>query len=86
MSDAFEATWDRVTRLSGATFSTVRGKHFSYEAHANGVNMTTTNRLLPRSDFQKAFERLPVSGPGALQDLQGPSYVYAILTDPRVRP
>jgi hypothetical protein len=26
-----------------------------------------------------------VSGPGALQDLQGPSYVYAILTDPRVR-
>ena len=63
----------------------MRGKRFSYQAHGHGVDMNTTNRILPRSDFQKAFERFPVSGPGDLQDLQGPSYIYSILMDPRVR-
>lgn len=85
MSTTFEATWQRVQELSGQTFLTVRGKQFSYKANGRGVAMNTTNRVLPRSDFQKAFERFPVSGPGALQDLQGPSYIYAILMDPRVR-
>lgn len=85
MSTAFEAAWQRIQDLSGQIFTTVRGKPFSYQALAHGVSMNTTNRVLPRSDFQRAFERFPVSGPGALQDLQGPSYIYAILMDARVR-
>jgi hypothetical protein len=39
---------------------------------------------LTRTQFQKAYERSPLQGPGQLQDLQGPSYLFAILTDPRV--
>lgn len=81
----FAATWAKVQLHSGETFSTVSGKEFRYEARESGVEMLTTNRLLPRSDFEKAFARMPVGGPGALQDLQGPSYIYAILTDPRLR-
>lgn len=81
----FAATWAKVQQHSGETFTTVTGKEFRYEAHAGGVEMLTTTRVLPRSDFQAAFARMPVAGPGALQDLQGPSYLYAILTDPRVR-
>jgi hypothetical protein len=38
-----------------------------------------------RRPLQGGPRPLPGSGPGDLQDLQGPSYVYAILTDPRVR-
>jgi hypothetical protein len=45
---------------------------------------STTYRLLPRSQFARAFERAPLGGPGQLQDLQGPSYLFAILTDPRI--
>ncbi|TBT82724.1 hypothetical protein ET989_13600 [Propioniciclava sinopodophylli] len=85
MNDTFEATWERVKSLTDATFTTVRGKQFSYRAANGGISMNTTKRAVPRADFKKAFERMPVSGPGALQDLQGPSYVYAILMDPRVR-
>ena len=28
---------------------------------------------------------MPVDGPGALQDLRGPSYLFAVLMDERVR-
>jgi uncharacterized protein (DUF2235 family) len=48
------------------------------------LRLRNTNRLLPRSQVEKAYARLPVSRPGDVQDLQGPSYLYAILTDPRV--
>ena len=81
----FAATWAKVQQHSGEAFSTVTGKEFRYEAHNGGIEMLTTNRTLPRSSFEEAFARMPVDGPGALQDLQGPSYLYAILTDPRVR-
>ena len=41
---------------------------------------------LHRSQFEKAYGQGPLTGPGQLNDLvRGPSYVYAILTDPRVR-
>jgi hypothetical protein len=43
-----------------------------------------TNHQLPRSHFRTAYERMPVEGPGELNDLRGPSYLYAILTDPRI--
>ena len=85
MNTKFAAIWQRVQDLSGQTFTTVSGRQFSYHAHGHDVDMNTTNRTLPRSDFQKAFDRFPVSGPGALHDLQGPSYIYSILMDPRVR-
>ena len=36
------------------------------------------------SHFRKAFDRAPLPGPDSIQDLQGPSYIWAIPTDPRV--
>lgn len=81
----FAAKWAKVQQHSGETFTTVTGREFRYEAHAGGVEMLTTNRILPRSAFEAAFARMPVAGPGAFHDLQGPSYLYAILTDPRVQ-
>jgi hypothetical protein len=39
---------------------------------------------LPRQDFEKAWHRRPLTRTRELQDLQGPSYLFAILTDPRV--
>jgi hypothetical protein len=81
----FIATWRRVQQHAGQAFTTVRGKPFRYSASEGGIYMLTTNRVLPRADFEEALRRMPVSGPGALQDLQGPSYIYAILNDPRVK-
>lgn len=81
----FATIWARVRQHSGETFMTVTGREFRYEARSGGVEMLTTNRVLPRSSFEEAYARMPVDGPGALQDLQGPSYIYAVLVDPRIR-
>lgn len=80
----FTVIWERIRHLSGAKFTTKTGRPFSYAATSGGVSMNTTNHLLPKGHFQEAFERLPLSGPSRLQDLRGPSYLYAILIDPRV--
>lgn len=80
----FREIWARVQQHAGEVFTTVRGKESRYSARAGGVEMLTTNRVLPRADFEQALARMPVDGPGALQDLQGPSYLFAILSDPRV--
>jgi len=76
--------WARISALAGETFTTKTGRPFAYDSDARAVHLRNTNRSLPRAQFEAALERFPVSGPGELQDLQGPSYIYAILTDRRV--
>jgi hypothetical protein len=86
---SFDDVWPRIEAHAGEEFRTIRGKPFSYNIRGSAVvprpgKATETNRLLPRSHFQKAWDRRPLSGPGQIHDLQGPAYVYAILTDPRI--
>ena len=81
----FDEVWHGIVALSGQTFRQKRGKPFTYVVSGNSLKPSTTNRQLPRSHFARAFERAPLDGPGQLQDLQGPSYLFAILTDPRIR-
>jgi hypothetical protein len=58
----FTLTWQRVQEHAGEVFTTVTGKEFRYSAVAGGVQMQTTNWMLPRSDFEKALDRTPVAG------------------------
>ena len=80
----FDAVWSRIVAQSGTIFTQVRGQRFTYSVAGNSVTPSTTPRAIGRSQFEAAFARLPVSGPGQLNDLQGPSYLYAILTDARI--
>ena len=80
----FDEVWQRIVTLRGETFYQKRGKPFTYAVSGNSLKPSTTNRQLPRSHFARAFARAPLDGPGQLQDLQGPSYLFAILTDPRI--
>src|SRR5712691_1247858 len=80
----FDVVWQRIVTLQGQTFLQKRGKAFRYRISGNSVVPSTTNRQLARSQFARAHERAPLRGPGQLQDLQGPSYLFAILTDARV--
>ncbi len=77
--------WRRIVELEGEEFVQLRGGRFRFEIRGNALAPDRTNRLLPRSSFRQAIELMPVDGPGRLQHLQGPSYLYAILMDPRVR-
>ena len=81
--------WVRIKRHGGEEFRTVRGEPFSYDVHGNIVvprpqKGTPTARQLSKSDFEKAWARKPLSGPNQIKDLQGASYIYGILTDPRI--
>ena len=83
MSD-ISAVGDRIKQNQGQVFHQLRGNAFTYEVRGNIVIPDRTNRSLPRSDFEKALQLMPLRGPGQIQHLQGPSYIYAILTDPRI--
>lgn len=80
----FAAIWARIVAAQGQRFHQKTGKPFTYVVHGAAVVPDTTNRQIPRSHFEQASLRRPLDGPGRLQDLQGPSYLYAILTDRRV--
>ena len=82
--DNFTPIWDRIAAHAGSEFRQKTGRQFTYSLTGNAITPSTTNRVLARTQFEKAYERSPLRGPGQLQDLQGPSYLFAILTDPRV--
>ncbi|MGH9509681.1 MAG: hypothetical protein ACRD2M_07080, partial [Terriglobales bacterium] len=82
----FDTVWQNIQRRAGETFHQVRGKAFQYEAHQGYLKLSTTNRNISRSDFEKAFAHRPLRSVQQINGLgvQGPSYVFAILTDPRI--
>ncbi|MCU1335896.1 MAG: hypothetical protein JWO19_1477 [Bryobacterales bacterium] len=85
----FDRVWDRIKLHIGQEFRTKREEPFSYDVQGNIViprphNGEQTKRRLPRSDFEKAWNRRPLFGPGQIHDLQGPSYIYGILSDARI--
>jgi hypothetical protein len=44
-----------------------------------------TNQNISKSDFEKAIKFLPLANTTPVQHLRGPSYIYAILMDKRIR-
>jgi len=80
----FDKIWSRIELNSGQVFALKRGQEFTYEVRSGCVIPDRANRSLPRSNFKQAFELLPLTGPGAIQHLQGPSYIFAILSDTRI--
>lgn len=81
---SIDAVWPRVRALAGEQFRHKGGKPFTYVAHANYIKLETTNRNISRTAVATALERVPLKGPGDVQDLSAPSYLYGILADVRV--
>jgi hypothetical protein len=82
--NSFVEVWRRITSLTGTEFHQVRGQMFTYIVSGEYIIPSTTQIRISNTNFKKAWEQLPVNGPGALQDIIAPSYVFAILTDPRI--
>jgi TIR domain len=81
----FDMTWQRIVSLAGETFHTKTGLAFTYSIHGTSLLPDRTDYPLHVSQFRLAFERLPLAGPGDISNVvRGPSYIYAILTDPRI--
>jgi hypothetical protein len=81
----FDLVWRRITMHAGQTFRLVRGGEFVYRVEDNKVFHNRTDVAIPRDHFARAWSLIPLSGPGEInREVVGPSYVYAILTDPRI--
>ena len=78
--------WGRIRSLEGELFVTKTGKEFTYSIEGFGLRPSRTDYTISRSNFQTALELAPLGGPGEINDLvRGPSYVWAILHDARIR-
>lgn len=77
--------WERIVEHSGDTFYQIRGKAFTYDASGRTIRLHTTNWSIPRSAIDEALTMVPLLNTTVVQHLMGPSYIYAILSDPRVR-
>jgi predicted nucleotide-binding protein len=81
----FEEVWQRIVDLQGETFNTVTGLPFEYVIDREALIPSRTDYRLSRGNFEKAFARVPIGQPREINnDVRGPSYVWAILHDPRV--
>ncbi|MFI5385457.1 MAG: hypothetical protein ACHQ50_04975 [Fimbriimonadales bacterium] len=83
---AFDEVWIRIQRFAGEPFHQARGKEFAYSVREGFVKPTTSSLAISYNAFELAFGRRPIEAPGKLKDIEGASYLYAILTDPRISP
>ena len=85
MTSDLATVWSRIRQHEGEGFQLIRGDVFTYEMFDNYLLPVGRVRHLSRTNFGKALVRVPLDGYQSVKDLQGPSYVYAILMDPRIR-
>ena len=82
----FNDVWERIIRNQGELFYTVKDLPFTYQIIKNSVVTNRTNYPINKSQFVKAYEMGELHGPGEISKIvRGPAYVYAILTDSRIR-
>jgi hypothetical protein len=77
--------WTRIKSCAGETFQQIRGKKFSYVVNGDYVDLSSTNHRIPKKHFQEALLMVPLPSTVEVQHLRGPSYIYAILMDKRIR-
>lgn len=80
-----EKIWTRIKEHEGEMFRQIRGRAFTYTVRGASIVPSTTNRVISRPQFAQALEFVPLANTRPVQHLQGPSYIFAILMDQRIR-
>jgi len=84
-----EAVWQRTVSHQGEQFQTVRGLPFTFEVEGPGIwffrDGKRVNRKLTRIQFEVALSRCPLARTTEISDLMDYPYVFAVLTDRRIR-
>jgi hypothetical protein len=82
---SFEQVWNRIVAFEGEEFRTITNLPFTYELKGNSLCPSRTKYNISKADFAKAYELVPLTGPGEINNLvRGPAYTWAILHDKRV--
>ena len=82
----FDEIWKRILEHQGEEFHTYRGYAFKYVVDGNQVVPDRTKFPLHKNNFMKATDVETLSRVSDLpRNVMGPSYVFAIMTDSRIR-
>jgi len=79
--------WQRIHAHQNEPFKTTTGLPFTYSVSGNELFVDRTSDFpLHACQFEKALALVPIARPNEINRLvRGPSYVWAILHDARVR-
>ena len=82
-----DKVWPRIRGRAGEEFYTISQISFTYALRGREqIETTRTWVHIRRLDFERALEVVPCDGPSSLpSNVMGPSYVWAILHDKRIR-
>jgi len=83
----FELVWERIQQHAGGTFYLLGGMTFTYEIIEDQLQPSTSERPIPRSDFERVYAMGEVPNQRALKSMGLPDapFIFSILTDPRLR-
>ncbi|ACB84183.1 hypothetical protein [Natranaerobius thermophilus] len=76
---------DVLITYEGESFQQKRGKQFTYKVKGNSIVPDTTKYPIPIKDIIKGLNRGQVTRVADLKDLRGSSYIYALVTDKRIK-
>ena len=82
---SIEKIWPRIRKCESEVFRQIRGQPFTYTVQGAAIVPSTTNRNISRSQFDRALHFVSLANTRPVQHLQGPSYMFAILMDQRIR-
>lgn len=76
--------WEKIKQHQGETFYTAHRKAFTYKIEGEVLRHTLCTETLSCTSFEKAELLAPCKVSDIHDVVTGPSYVYAIITDPRI--
>jgi hypothetical protein len=85
MKPSIDTIWQRISAHAGETFQQIRGGEFTYVGESSHIKPDRTNQQIPRGHFEEALGLVPLENAVPVQHLRGPSYIFAVLMDPRIR-
>ena len=80
-----EAIWENIKRHEGEVFYTVSGLEFTNQVDGEKLIHTRSKVAISKSAFEKAIILNPQKPSDLHNDVVGPSYIYAIISDSRIR-
>jgi hypothetical protein len=82
----FNKVWPRVEKHAEEEFLQIKSGKFTYMVDGGHVYASRTKQRIPKSHFKKTLEFVLINSTMPLQKkLRGPSYIFAILMDRRIR-
>lgn len=73
-----EEVWNRIESHAGQKFRTVTDLPFTYAISGASLRPSRAKQNLPKSQFANPLAHVPLSAPGDIGDLRGPSYIFAM--------